>query len=365
MYSRTKTVADSDNPRSWERLMALPVCDHIDDLQLPRFEPATWNSSGPLVQEHCRYLSIENAVGCLHGRKWLFLGNSHLRGIVKAMLLSLGIATEDLEEMKHSSHSYHVPQDNTLIVFIWTAYGFEGAMNQLKANPQYTDFDGVIVNNGAWDMMYNDTHRVDYIARVKKDLAALSRLYSKALFHVFLNMNQIYPVDPAYPNPEKAKLISTCFQSQRLEMYRSWNEYAVCHSGSLFRIWDTFSLTSTPFAESHVWGDGHHYSTAVSKRMIEVLSTYICRHKRGVGHHPTTACPIPLEATSQHYQEACASRRHNASNTLSVLNIIEHNHSYYQHRKKGLKEKMKEKDEEEKKMIKKKKMRSRMGTERK
>ena len=272
---------------------------------------------------------LSNAVG----KSFLFVGNSHLRTLVVAFLQLFGGNTTAIETVRHGSHEYFLNKSNIRVTFLWSTFGWINAIKSyftffdeadrtssglclfnrsapllFRINPAH--FDVVVVNSGAWHMLYRDTDPFLYVSTLQMEFKLLSEMFPDAALY-FMNLNKFYPPDTSYVNRTKAEQLLHCFSESRQHLYRALH-YCAAYRFNAENQENGISQTSVPFDTSYprllntIWmidtypitsliqnaevkfsengskllqdrprpvllSDGHHYGAEVNNLLIRVL----------------------------------------------------------------------------------------------
>ena len=294
------TIAEADWKLGWNRT-------------IEAFTVQTSESSRPSLP------SLSEIRSCLRTRNILFVGNSHLRLLVVQLLRALDVDTTPLTTKRHSSHAFYIRDSETWIVFLWSTFSLRAPVmeyiNDLTDEREShfpEDFDAVVCNRGAWDMLYHDSDPATYYEDLTDDMRSIRTTFPRANL-IFMNLNAFHtPNHKTLTDPQKTHRIEQCFNPLRLEAYRSihkcaiqylngWNLRSDQTDKSRLPIWmlDMFPLTRkihpswahschkdhrtarpsrTADLVSH---DGHHYSDEVNAVFLKVLFSFISEKKTG------------------------------------------------------------------------------------
>ena len=276
---------------------------------------------------------------CLQRKNVLFVGNSHLRLLVVQLLEAFGIDTRPLVQKRHASHAFYVSETETWIVFLWSTFSIKKSVSEYIAG--YTDereshyprdFDLVVSNRGAWDMLYHDRLPPAYYQSVVDDMRALQTSFARSNV-VFMNMNAFHtPNRKEMTDPQKTHRIERCFCAERLDLYRAMHECALQHVNGwdtrrqradprvpLVWLLDTYALTkplkphwlrgrahvADAMLRNAVSNDGHHYIKEVNDVFVKVLLRFFCGEGAGSPHMLSaralaTNCAANYRKTLQH-----------------------------------------------------------------
>eukprot|EP00759_Apiculatamorpha_spiralis_P020161 PhF_6_TR25654/c0_g1_i1/m.36111 len=259
-------------PGEWK---PMPNSHKLIDPPVALRQPPVTHEYVPTVP-NCSYefTSVEVVESCFTNKSVLLIGNSHLRSIAKVLVAMMGFDGEILTAQRHASHVFS-RGDDTKIVFIWAPYSFREflSVNSTVQKEIGSSFHHVIVNSGAWDMLFNDTDPDDYVARLHNDLIQLRALYPNASM-TFMNVHMMHPADPKVML-KKMEMVTVCFGHTRLRAYRAMNLCAVRGVPGL-AVWDNFAMTNTSYAQEFVRPDGHHYENNINFMMLRIYGTQAC-----------------------------------------------------------------------------------------
>ena len=265
---------------------------------------------------------------CVQRKNILFVGNSHLRLLVAELLDVFGIDSSPLVKKRHSSHAFYISETETWVIFLWSTFSMskpvseyiDGFTDEREAHfPR--DFDLVVCNRGAWDMLYHDKLPTSYFQSVADDLQALKSAFIRANI-VFMNMNAFHkPNHKEMTDPQKTHRIEQCFNPERLGVYRSIHECALQRvngwegpdASRNFKfpiVWllDAFSLTSAlrphwaqggkrgDSTRSFVSGDGHHYAKEVNEAILQMVFRFFCGNVEDTGNEKARMFPAHVLA---------------------------------------------------------------------
>ena len=283
-FSTTRTVPTLTPQELSDYITTTPRCQTMESVpgrwvRVP--QTVGWAFTGMRYHgKSCRYPWLTDGISpCLKNKRVLFIGNSHIRMIMKTLCYLLRLqGCEKMETNKHLPHKFISSPANFTMQFFFFSFKLDSTAMQYLSEP----YDVVIVNQGAWDMLLNDTDSPDYVDRVSNVLQIVRGSYPTHVPIVFYNVHKIHPsVKPKVgaPSWEGALLqrLTECFSVTRQAAYRAMNRCAFHRSAiANLHIWDSFEMTNSEIARMYTTPDGHHYLGGVMESQLMMFLNWFC-----------------------------------------------------------------------------------------
>eukprot|EP00760_Papus_ankaliazontas_P027406 PhM_4_TR3321/c0_g1_i2/m.27721 len=286
---------------------------------------------------------------CLHGKRVLFLGDSHLRDVLREMLDVLGFRNfgNEIHRQKHTDFEFYLPPPLDITFgFIFMSLWFDANTRALLPSTA-TKWTDVIFTHGMWHLLYMDAEaaktvdaftanfvRFINLVRAHANNKNPRRLSSSPPSFYFW---QLRPLHPPTSKSQTSEFWDACLTPQRVEAYRAIHACALQRAlarlklaTSSFPVIDVAPIVNNSVGRAFVLNDGHHYGrgTPVHREMVFMLIKEICQTKKKNESNNTnnnnntvsSACDIPPYPRSLichcrlpiHYHEPQCKKKRNA-----------------------------------------------------